>query len=44
LYATHQELSGVFPAVVELLPFLGSTADGALVERIFAEHGVEVVF
>ena len=44
LYAIHQELSGVLPAGVELVPVLGSAADGALVERCFAEHGVDVVF
>jgi FlaA1/EpsC-like NDP-sugar epimerase len=44
LYAIHQELSGLLPAGVELVPVLGSAADAALVERCFAEHGVDVVF
>jgi FlaA1/EpsC-like NDP-sugar epimerase len=44
LYAIQQELSGLLPAGVELVPVLGSAADAALVERCFAEHRVEVVF
>jgi len=44
LYAIHQELSGLLPSGVELQPVLGSAADEALVQRCFAEQGVEVVF
>lgn len=44
LYVIHQELSGVLPAGVALVPVLGSAADWALVERCFTEHTVDVVF
>jgi FlaA1/EpsC-like NDP-sugar epimerase len=44
LYAIHQELQGLFPAGVALVPVLGSAADAALVERLFLDHGVSVVF
>jgi FlaA1/EpsC-like NDP-sugar epimerase len=44
LYAIHQELQGLLPAGVHLLPVLGSAADAALVERLFREQGVAVVF
>jgi FlaA1/EpsC-like NDP-sugar epimerase len=44
LYAIHQELLGLLPAGVALEPVLGSAADEALVERLFRQHGVTVVF
>jgi len=44
LYAIHQELSGLLPVDVEVVPVLGSAAYAPLVERCFKEHGVEVVF
>jgi FlaA1/EpsC-like NDP-sugar epimerase len=44
LYAIHQELQGLLPAGVALVPVLGSAADAALVERLFREQGVCVVF
>jgi FlaA1/EpsC-like NDP-sugar epimerase len=44
LYAIHQELQGLLPAGVALGPVLGSAADAALVERLFREQGVSVVF
>jgi FlaA1/EpsC-like NDP-sugar epimerase len=44
LYAIHQELQGLLTAGVDLEPVLGSAADAALVERLFREQGVSVVF
>jgi FlaA1/EpsC-like NDP-sugar epimerase len=44
LYAIHQELQGLLPAGVALEPVLGSAADAALVERLFRQQGVTVVF
>ncbi|WP_186491460.1 polysaccharide biosynthesis protein [Synechococcus sp. BIOS-U3-1] len=44
LYAIHQNLSGLLPAGVEVVPVLGNAANAPLVERCFKEHGVEVVF
>ncbi len=44
LYAVEQELRHQLPASVELLPVLGSAADPALVQRLFAGHGVQTVF
>jgi FlaA1/EpsC-like NDP-sugar epimerase len=44
LYAIHQELQGLLPAGVDLEPVLGSAADSALVERLFRQQGVTVVF
>jgi FlaA1/EpsC-like NDP-sugar epimerase len=44
LYAIHQELRGLLPAGVALVPALGSAADAALVERLFRQQGVSVVF
>jgi FlaA1/EpsC-like NDP-sugar epimerase len=44
LYAIEQELRQKFSASVELLPVLGSAADPALVQRLFAVHGVQTVF
>jgi FlaA1/EpsC-like NDP-sugar epimerase len=44
LYAIHQELKGLLPAGVDLVPTLGSAADLALVERLFREQGLTVVF
>jgi FlaA1/EpsC-like NDP-sugar epimerase len=44
LYAIHQELEGLLPEGVDLVPVLGSAADAALVERLFRQQGVSVVF
>ena len=44
LYALEQELRQQLPASVELLPVLGSAADPALVQRLFADCGVQTVF
>ena len=44
LYAIHQELIGLLVPGVEVVPVLGSAANGALVERCFREQRVEVVF
>ncbi len=44
LYAMHQELMGLLPTGVDLVPVLGSAADAALVERLFQGQGVTVVF
>jgi FlaA1/EpsC-like NDP-sugar epimerase len=44
LYAIDQELQGLLPAGVALVPALGSASDAALVERLFRQQGVSVVF
>lgn len=44
LYAVEQELRQLLPASVELMPVLGSAADPALMQRLFADHGVQTVF
>jgi FlaA1/EpsC-like NDP-sugar epimerase len=44
LYSVEQELRQQLPASVQLLPVLGSAADPALVQRLFAGHGVQTVF
>ncbi|QNI75249.1 nucleoside-diphosphate sugar epimerase/dehydratase [Synechococcus sp. MVIR-18-1] len=44
LYALEQELRQQLPASVTLLPVLGSAANPALVQRLFADHGVQTVF
>ncbi|MBL6798731.1 MAG: polysaccharide biosynthesis protein [Synechococcus sp. BS307-5m-G39] len=44
LYAVEQELRQQLPASVTLLPVLGSAADQARVQRLFARHGVQTVF
>ncbi len=44
LYAIHQELSQTLPAGVSLVPVLGSATDAALVERVFRDQAVSVVF
>jgi len=44
LYAIEQELRHQLPSSVELLPMLGSAADSALVQRLFAGHSVQTVF
>ncbi|QNJ16031.1 polysaccharide biosynthesis family protein [Synechococcus sp. A18-40] len=44
LYAVEQELRQQLPSSVELVPVLGSAADPALVQRLFAGHGVQTVF
>ncbi len=44
LYAVEQELRQLLPASVEMVPVLGSAADPALMQRLFADHGVQTVF
>ena len=44
LYAVEQDLLQQLPASVTLLAVLGSAADPALVQRVFAGHGVQTVF
>jgi FlaA1/EpsC-like NDP-sugar epimerase len=44
LYTIHQELQGLLPAGVDLEPVLSSAADSALVERLFRQQRVMVVF
>jgi FlaA1/EpsC-like NDP-sugar epimerase len=44
LYAIHQELKGLLPAGMALEPVLGSAVDPALLERLFREQAVTVVF
>ncbi|EHA62364.1 polysaccharide biosynthesis protein CapD [Synechococcus sp. WH 8016] len=44
LYALEQELRQLLPSSVELVPVLGSAADPALVQRLFADLGVQTVF
>ena len=44
LYAIHQELKGLLPLGMALEPVLGSAADPALVERLFRQRAVSVVF
>ena len=44
LYAIHQELQGLLSPGVALEPVLGSATDLALVERLFLEQHVNVVF
>jgi FlaA1/EpsC-like NDP-sugar epimerase len=45
LYAIDQELrTSLLPASIELVPVLGSAADGPLVERMLREQGVQVLF
>ena len=44
LYAIHQELHGLLSPGVALEPVLGSATDPALVERLFRQQGVMVVF
>ena len=44
LYAVDQELRHQLPASVHLVSVLGSAADSALVHRLFASHGVKIVF
>ena len=44
LYALEQELHQQLPASVKLLPVLGSATDPALMQRLFAGHGVQTVF
>ncbi|QNJ04976.1 polysaccharide biosynthesis family protein [Synechococcus sp. MEDNS5] len=44
LYALDQELRQQLPASVKMLPVLGSAADSALVQRLFADRGVQTVF
>mgnify|MGYP001556565237 CR=1 FL=1 len=44
LYALERELRQQLPDVVSLLPVLGSADDLALVQHLFARHGVQTVF
>ena len=44
LYAVEQELRQQLSDSVELVPVLGSATDPALVQRLFADHGVQTVF
>jgi len=44
LYALDQELCGLLPEHVQLLPILGSAADRSLVENLFREQGLQVIF
>ena len=44
LYALEQELRQQLSASMKLLPVLGSAADSALVQRLFASHAVQTVF
>ncbi len=44
LYALEQELLQQLPDPVTLLPVLGSATNPALVQRLFADHGVQTVF
>ncbi len=44
LYALEQELQQQLAGSVMLLPVLGSTANLALVQRLFEDHGVQTVF
>ncbi|QNI50237.1 polysaccharide biosynthesis family protein [Synechococcus sp. RS9915] len=44
LYAVEQELRQKLSPSVTLLPVLGSAADPALVQWLFADHGVQTVF
>ncbi|MCP9883376.1 polysaccharide biosynthesis protein [Cyanobium sp. Alchichica 3B3-8F6] len=44
LYAIHQELLALLPPTTQLTAVLGSAADGALVERVLGDHGVQVLF
>ena len=44
LYVVERELRQKLPASVMLVPVLGSAADPALVQRVFADYGVQVVF
>ncbi|MCP9892097.1 polysaccharide biosynthesis protein [Cyanobium sp. Aljojuca 7D2] len=44
LYAIQQELQPLLPPTTQLTAVLGSAADAALVERVLADYGVQVVF
>ena len=44
LYAIDQELRRSLPSAIELVPVLGSTTDGQLVERVLREQEVQVLF
>jgi FlaA1/EpsC-like NDP-sugar epimerase len=44
LYAVHQELKSHLPAEIALEPVLGSATDPTLVDRLFREQAVNVVF
>lgn len=44
LYTIHHELQGLLPAGVALEPVLGSATDPVLIEHLFRQHQVSVVF
>ncbi len=44
LYAIHQELTGLLPDGVVVVPVLGCATNSSLVQRCFNEQGVDVVF
>jgi len=44
LYAIHQELQRLCPESVKLIPILGSATDQCLLEHVFKDHQVQVVF
>jgi FlaA1/EpsC-like NDP-sugar epimerase len=44
LYAIDQELRRSLPPAIDLVPVLGSSGDGQLVERVLREQGVQVLF
>jgi len=44
LYAIDQELRERLPSTIELVPILGSAADGQLVERVLREQDVQILF
>lgn len=44
LYVIHQELTGMLPPGVEIVPVLGSITNASLVESCFKDNAVEVVF
>jgi FlaA1/EpsC-like NDP-sugar epimerase len=44
LYAIDQELRRSLPPTFEVVPVLGSAANGQLVERVLREQGVQILF
>lgn len=44
LYAIDQELRGLLPKSVQLLPVLGSATNASLVEKLFGDQGLQVLF
>ncbi len=43
LYAIEQELRGLLPESIQLLPVLGSANDASLVEQLFLDQGLQIV-